>query len=312
MIISASRRTDIPAFYSEWFITRLKERQFLIPNPFNPKQVSTIVFSPGQVECIVFWTKNPAPLLGHLEKIDTLGYLYYFQFTVTAYDRKIEKNLPPKEVIIQAFKRLSDRIGPDRVIWRYDPVLMTQTIDNGYHREMFAHMAHTLRGYTYTCITSFIDMYKKCKKNMRSINTITMDKQQKHSLLCHLKETAEDNGMTLRTCAEEGTYDDVGVLPAKCIDDALISRILGEDIAVPKDISQREKCRCVESIDIGAYNTCTHHCLYCYANHSQDVVRKNIDKHDVNGPLLVGRTTGEEKICARKIRSHRVKQRRLC
>ena len=169
MILSASRRTDIPAFYADWFLNRLREGSVLVRNPMNYHQVSEVKLTPENVDCIVFWTKNPSRLLEKLPEIDNLGYRYYFQFTLNPYDRSIEENLPEKNVLVETFKRLSDQCGPQKVIWRYDPIFVGGDYPVQYHAEQFDHLARQLNGYTEKCIFSFLDPYAKIQKAIRQL-----------------------------------------------------------------------------------------------------------------------------------------------
>lgn len=311
MIISASRRTDIPAFYSDWFINRLKEGFLLVRNPFNSKQISNISLSPNVVDCIVFWTKNPSVLIGKLPEIDRLGYKYYFQFTVTSYDTSIEKNVPAKRNIIKTFQKLSDLIGSEKVLWRYDPILLTTKYNIEYHIKWFEYIAENLSRYTNKCIISFVDMYKKCERNMKDVNIKGIDDNLKKHIASNLSEIATRYDISMESCAEAILLDNFGVKAGKCIDDQLISKIIGEQLSVEKDKSQRHECGCVDSIDIGSYNTCRHGCKYCYANFNEKTVSNNCSKHDVNSPLLVGNVTGSEKITDRKMVSFSPKQQSL-
>ena len=165
MILSVSRRTDIPAFYSDWFFNRMKEGFVYVRNPMNIHQVSRITLSPEVVDCIVFWSKNPRPMLDRLGELK--DYMYYFQYTINAYDQGLEAGVPRKEGIINTFKVLSEAIGPKRVIWRYDPILLTETLDKDYHINYFEELAKRLEGYTNTCVISFVDLYKKTQRNLR-------------------------------------------------------------------------------------------------------------------------------------------------
>jgi len=308
MIISASRRTDIPAFYSKWFINRLKEGFVFVRNPFNANQVSKIELSPDNVDCIVFWTKNPQPLVPKLKEIDDLGFKYYFQFTLNSYDTTLEQKLPQKKLLINTFKKLSDIIGQNKVIWRYDPVLLTANFNFEYHEKWFKYIAEELHGHTKKCIISFIDMYKKCERNMKGIHLKQISDQDKIIISKKLSAIAFDNGMIMESCAEKLLLSSYGVCPGKCIDDKLISKINGQEINIVKDKSQRHECSCVTSIDIGAYNTCKHECKYCYANFSRKAVENNCANHDDNSPLLTGNLTGDEKISKKKMFSLRKRQ----
>jgi len=302
MIISASRRTDIPAFYSEWFVNRLREGFLYVKNPFNANQISEITLSPDLIECIVFWSKNPKPLLNRLSAIDNLGYRYYFQFTVTAYDQTVERYVPKSKEIIKVFAELSEKIGRDKVIWRYDPIFLSNKFNESYHLKWFEYLANKLSSYTNKCIISFIDMYKKCKSNMKDIKLTEFPMEKKIEIAQKMVGIASAYGLIIESCAEDIDLSQVGINHGKCIDDRLISKIIGINYTIPKDKSQRDECGCVESIDIGTYNTCLHACKYCYANYSQKTVQKNVKLHYKLAPLLIGQLTGEEKITKRIIK----------
>jgi DNA repair photolyase len=311
MIISASRRTDIPAFYSDWFVNRLNKGFLYVKNPFNANQISNIKLSPEIIECIVFWTKNPKKMLNKLKAIDDFGYKYYFQFTVTSYDESIEKNVPRKKEIINTFKKLSDKIGPDKVIWRYDPIFITDKFNIEYHIKWYEYLAKNLNGYTDRCIISFIDMYKKCERNLKEINVEQADISQKRLLAKEFSNTAHSFNLNIETCAEETEFKEEGINPGKCIDDILISKIINSPLSINKDKTQRQECGCVQSVDIGSYNTCRHGCKYCYANYSRKSVENNCSVHDKYSPLITGNLTGKETIIERKIINNFLKQQTL-
>jgi DNA repair photolyase len=299
MIISASRRTDIPAFYSDWFIERIRKGYLYVRNPFNRKQVSDISLSKDVVDCIVFWTKNPTPLMNRLFALK--GYLYYFQYTLNPYNRKIEKNVPDKEKGIDCFKRLSDEIGPDKVIWRYDPIFYYNEFSFDDHIKTFLEMNKVLEGYTDRCVISFLDVYKKCERNMKPIPFKTLDKVDMLKIARYFTEISNRHGIKIETCAEEIDLSNYGIRKGKCIDDVLISKISGKDLIVKKDKTQRDICGCVDSIDVGMYNTCKHNCLYCYANFDNNAVLKNTEKHDSKSPLICGNLNGDEKVTKRNM-----------
>ncbi|UCH94634.1 MAG: DUF1848 domain-containing protein [Candidatus Aminicenantes bacterium] len=298
MIISASRRTDIPAFYSQWFFNRLNQGFVMVRNPFNPQLVNKIPLNPGLIDCIVFWTKNPRKMMNQLDQLK--GYHYYFLFTITSYGPELEKHLPPKDEVIETFIELSSGIGKEKVAWRYDPVLINDSIDDNYHYHHFDSIARRLSGYTERCIISFLDMYKKCEKNLKGFNIKELAQKEMVRLAGMLSRVAEKYHIEMVTCAEEVDLSPVGIRHGKCIDDKLISRIIGYPLEVNKDKHQRKTCCCVESIDIGAYNTCGHICLYCYANFDEQVVRKNQARHNPGSPLLLGNLSTEDKIVEKK------------
>ena len=202
MIISASRRTDIPAFYSDWFFNRVKEQFVYVPNPMNIHQVSKVSLKPEVVDCIVFWTKNPKPMLNQLNKLK--DYKYYFQFTLNSYGKDIEVNLPSKNnELIPTFKRLSDTIGPQRVIWRYDPILLNKKYTIQYHLEYFNKLAYKLSSYTNTCTISFIDFYRHASRNLKGLELEVLSYESKIKLAKGLADIAKQYGINLTACAED-------------------------------------------------------------------------------------------------------------
>ena len=198
MIISASRRTDIPAFYAPWFFNRLQEGYLLVPNPFDPRTLSRISLGRDVVDCIVFWTKNPAPMLPRLGELS--GYNYYFQYTLNPYGADLEKHLPPLEKRIETFKRLSDKVGRDRVVWRYDPILTNAACDVDFHCEAFARIAHALRDHTTTCMLGFIDHYRHVRGVLgaRGIGPLQRDEIQRMAV--SFRRTVASTPIALKTC----------------------------------------------------------------------------------------------------------------
>lgn len=300
MILSVSRRTDIPNYYSEWFLNRIKEGFLYVRNPMNPRQVSRIAISPELVDCIVFWTKNPEPMLGRLEEI--ADYKYYFQFTLTGYGQDIEKNVPhKKEKMIPIFQRLSRQIGKERVIWRYDPIIFTEKYTAEYHLKAFGQIAAALEGYTNKCVISFVDMYAKNRKAMQTLKMQEKSVAELKEFACELSRIARENNMQIASCAERIDLTECGIVHNSCIDKNLIEEIIGCKLKATKDKNQRTECGCVESIEVGTYNTCKNGCVYCYANHSPESVMTNCRAYDVNSPILCGRITEEDNITERKV-----------
>lgn len=303
VIISASRRTDIPSFYSDWLFRRLAEGYLYVKNPMNPNQVSEILLNQDTVDCFVFWTKDPGPMMEKLSILDRLGYPYYFQFTLTPYGRDVEPGLRGKEDLVRTFRELSKRLGPERVIWRYDPILLSPVYTREFHYEWFSRLCGGLEGYTDTCVISFLDMYQKIRKNMKTIETSAITRDDMAALAGFMGHAAKGYGISVRTCSEEVCLDEFGIQKGRCIDDRLITRLVQSPLDVKKDDTQREACGCVKSVDIGAYHTCGHGCRYCYANFSQAQAEANLRLHDPGSPLLLGRLTGKERITVRDMRS---------
>ncbi len=293
MIVSVSRRTDIPAFYSDWFFRRLEEGYALVKNPVSPHQVSKVGLTAGEVDCFVFWTKNPAPMLGRLERL--CGYMYYFQYTLTPYGNDIEKNIPTAGEAVKTFKRLSEMIGNNRLIWRYDPILINKKYTAEYHLESFARMAASLEGYTKRCVISFLDIYRKIKKNMEKAGAEDILPAQMYYLAKELHSIAKNHGMKIFTCSENIDLSAYGVEHGSCIDPDLISELLGCRVTACRDKNQRPSCGCVQSVDIGAYNTCPGGCIYCYANSGV------ISRYIPGSPMLCGETEPGDIIKVRKM-----------
>jgi DNA repair photolyase len=286
MIISASRRTDIPSYYSEWFFNRIKEKSVCVRNHFNTRQISVINLDPELVDCIVFWSKNPKPMIDKLQLIN--DYKYFFQFTLNPYEQDIEARLPPKAEIIETFKKLSDLIGLQRVIWRYDPILINSKYNVAYHIEKFEKLANILKGYTEKVTISFIDFYKKIMEKINLLEINEVSTEGKNIIAQKFSEIAKSNNFSIDTCAEDIDLSGYGITNARCIDDRLISKITGCNLLVEKDKNQRLECGCVKSIDIGEYNSCSNGCVYCYANYSNNTVENNFRKHIQESPLLIG------------------------
>ena len=226
MIISASRRTDIPAFYSEWLVNRLKEGFALVRNPRNYHQLSRIALTPEQVEGIVLWTKNPAPMLDRLPALK--DYVYYFQFTLTPYGRDVEPGLPDKDrVMIPVFQELSRRIGRERVVWRYDPIFFGRTHTPQWHLQRFHEMAARLSGYTEECVISFLDYYRNTQKQMEGLGLVELASEERTVFLRKLAQAAAGYGLRLKACAEDPSFRALGILPSSCVDAARLERVRG-------------------------------------------------------------------------------------
>jgi len=301
LIISASRRTDIPAFYSEWLFNRLKEGFALVRNPMNYHQVSRINLSKEVVDCIVFWTKDPGKMIPCLDSLK--DYNYYFQYTLNPYDQTIECNVLRKTELIKSFIELANKLGSHRVIWRYDPIIISDLITKEYHYHYFDYIASRLSGYTERCVISFLDLYKKTERNMKGKNVKEPRQDDIIEIAGKLVEIAAVYKIKVETCSEGIELGSIGINHGKCIDDELISRIIGVDITVDQDKNQRKECGCVSSIDIGAYNTCHHYCAYCYANTNKPLVQKNKTLHDPRSPLLLGRLEEKDRIYEREAKS---------
>lgn len=297
-IISASRRTDIPAFYAQWFMERVRRGFFHRVNPFNPRQVRRVSLKPEDVDTIVFWTKNPGPLLPSLAELDDRGFSYYFQFTLNPYGHPFEPNLPPLGERIETFRTLGAMIGPGRVVWRYDPLILSSLTPPEYHRELFGRTATELRGSTGRIMFSFLDFYGKAKSRLSAIERdrgiVFHDirgeefRNGRWELLKEMRACAAENGMELYSCAEEEELEGIGIRHGHCIDAGLVRELSGSSAPLSRDRHQRRECGCAVSVDVGMYNSCPFRCAYCYANASPKVIAANLKKHAPKGSALIG------------------------
>ena len=295
VIVSASRETDVPAFYSGWFLSRLKDGWCDWKNAYNGV-VYRVSFE--RTRLIVFWSKNPRPMLERLDEVEALGFRnYYFQFTLNDYvSEGLEPNVPPVAERIDTFRRLADRIGKERVIWRFDPLLLMNAISSDKLLEKIANIGRQLNGYTEKLVFSFIDIssYRKVQKNLSGLNCREFTPAEQASFAERLSRLNAELGLELATCGELADLSAYGVKHNKCVDDDLMMRLFHDDAELmdfigaeydmfngwqikksKKDKGQRKACGCIVSKDIGMYNTCPHLCKYCYANFSDDVVMRN-------------------------------------
>lgn len=307
MIISASRRTDLPCFYAEWLVNRLQAGFVWVRNPMNGHQVSEVSLSPEVVDGLVLWTKNPLPLLSHLEALPDCP--YYFQFTLTPYAKVLEPGLPEKQsVLIPAFQALAKRLGRERVIWRYDPIFFSPRYTAEVHVQCFARMAAQLAGYTEECTVSFLDYYRNTARRMRLHRVVQETAAERFDLMARFAEIAQRYGLALTTCAETQDFSALGIGHAHCIDKERLERLGGVSLKLVKDKHQRPACGCVESIDIGAYHSCVNGCAYCYATSSRARAQKNRQLHDPTSPLLFGSLGPEDVVKPRRMTSCRQAQ----
>ncbi len=302
MIVSVSRRCDIPSYFGKWFINRLDDGYVLVVNPYNNKQYSKISLAKEHVDIFIFWTKNPIPFMKYLPIIDKLGYPYYFEYTITPYGKDLEINLPDKDILLDAFITLSKKLGKNRVVWRYDPIIINDKYTIEYHHRMFEYMAKKLNGYCNRCIISFVDNYKNVQRNMGENPASRFCEKEMYALTSLIAPIARQYDIVLVTCSEKIDLDILGVQHGACIDKYHIESILEIAVETIKD-NQRQECRCLQCVDIGTYNSCNHGCVYCYANNNMDVVKQNIMIHDPNANTLIGKVSDDDTVIERKMKS---------
>ena len=265
-----------------------------VVNPFNRRQVSRIALTPDQVDCIVFWTKDPAPMLSRLDALK--DYKYYVQVSITPYGHDVEANLRPKPAIISTVQELAGRLGRERVVWRYDPILLNDSYTIAGHLDWFEKSLASLAPWVERCVFSFIDLYAKAKKNTQGLQLHELSEEEMHELAAGLSDIAKGSGVRLQTCSEAVDLAQYGIGHGACIDGELVERITGKTLGVGRAKTQRPLCNCVESFDIGQYDTCIHGCRYCYANASLERARQGFDCHKPNSSVITGHLLGDEHI----------------
>ena len=250
VILSASRRTDIPAFFSSWFVNRMREGYVMVRNPMNYHQVSKVDLSPDFIDCVVFWTKNAKPIIPFMEEI-AKTYPFYFQYTLNAYGKDLERNIPELPDKIRTLRTLSETIGKERIVWRYDPIVLSDEYDIDWHLKSFEKLAEALSEHVDRCVFSFLDIYPKIKRNISTCNARVCNGEDMVFLAKGMAEIGRRNDLRLSTCAEMVDLDEYGIMHNKCIDPERISKITGSEMNAGKDKNQRPECGCVESVDIG-------------------------------------------------------------
>lgn len=288
-IISASRRTDIPAFYGNWFMDRIREGYCTYPNPLYPKQIHRVDLTPDAVAGIVFWTRNAKPMLRHLDELSRRGYCFYFLYTVVNYPRSVDPRSPSYASAAETMRRLADGLGRNRVVWRYDPVILNSTgVDLTWHKENFGRLLGVIGGVTSKVILSVVDPYKKTTRRLGDeTDGVHYAPAEYLDLLRWMVHSARSAGLAAQSCAEE-LLDVDGLTPGPCIDADLIADLSGDRVSRAHH-KQRPGCLCHRSVDIGVNNTCGFGCAYCYATSDHARALENVRRHRSDWPCLAGR-----------------------
>lgn len=292
MILQTGMRTDIPAFYSKWFLNRIREGYVLVRNPYDPSSVTRYDINPEVVDLIAFCTKNPAPMLPHLDILKEYG--QYWFVTITPYGKEIEPNVPDKAEVIESFKVLSEILGINCAGWRYDPIFITDKYNIDFHLSAFEKMAGELCDCTDRCIISFIDIYKKVSRNFPEARALTQS--ERLTIGKAFAEIGKKYNIEIVSCAEGNELSEFGVNINGCLTKSVYEKALGISLDIPKRRSPRSECACFLGNDIGAYDTCMHLCKYCYANTDPYAVRQNRKLHDPFSPFLIGNSQSGDKI----------------
>ena len=292
-IVSVSRRTDIPALYSDWFFNRLSDGYCRVTNPFNAHQVKRVSLTPADVKAFVFWSKNPQPMMDHLSILDDNNYQYLFLFTLNNYPAWLEANIPDLAERTNTFRQLSGYIGADRTVWRYDPIIFTAKLDIDYHNRVFESLCRQLTGLTRRVIISYFDPYgfavNRMKKAIPDDDSLLPSEdavKQIRGQSSDLSEIAAMYNIQIQSCVEKEELTGPGITPGACIDSTQINNLFASDLPGKIDSSQRTGCLCAKSIDIGVYDTCNHGCSYCYAVKSERTVQRNVLLHNAGSNSL--------------------------
>ena len=285
MIINTGGRTDTVQYYTEWLLRRFEEGYVLSRNPLFPNKVTRYELTPDTVDCVVFCSKNYNTILPHLHKI-TDRFNTYFHYTITAYGKDIEPGVPSIEESMETLIELSEQVGRQRVAWRYDPVLLTKDYTIERHLETFERMAKILAPHIDRCIFSFVEMYKKLEVNMPEL--IPLTERDKDTLARGLGELAGRYGITIQTCGTNGDFTRYGIHSSGCMTLDILGGANGIVFKNRKHKGPRQGCGCIETRDIGAYDTCPNGCKYCYANKNPGAASQNYKLHDPASPLLLG------------------------
>lgn len=304
MILSVSRRTDIPCHYAEWFMERVRDGFVFCRNPRRPSQISRIPITPDCVDAIVFWTKDPGPLVPYLDELDSRGFRYYFQVTLTPYGKDLEPGLREKREILADVCRLGKRVGKRGLVWRYDPVLFTPHYTLSWHEHAFAALCRVMAPFTDQVTISFLDEYR----GMRHSGLHAPSNEEMERFASFAGETAALAGLSVRACSEKGDYSRYGILPASCIDEKRLCDLVGAPLKLSHDNGQRENCGCYKSVDIGAYDTCPNGCIYCYANSHFSLLARNLSRYRLKSPLLCSGLLPDDRIIEKSYTSDRIQQ----
>ncbi|WP_294427620.1 DUF1848 family protein [uncultured Treponema sp.] len=293
MLIFSSGRTDIPAFYSEWFLNRIRDGFVDVRNPYYSEQVARYKLTPDVVDCLVFCTKNPAPMIPHLEELKSKKMGLYFFVTITPYEKDVEPNVPEKEQVLDSFIEMSKILGKDQVCWRYDPIFTDEKYSVSFHIKAFRKMAEKLRGTTDRCMISFIDLYEKTKKNFPGIKEVS--EQDQKFLAQSFSRIGFENDIKIESCAEKLDLTAYGVEQGACVSRQIVEKASGIHLLAKAGKSNlRKHCICLPTTDIGAYNSCPHLCKYCYANYDKRLVEKNFARHNPNSTFLLGESKPDD------------------
>lgn len=292
MILNTGLRTDIPGFFSEWFYNRIEEGFVYVRSPYAKNLIYSYKLDPELIDCIIFCTKNPKPMFNNLHKIDEFN--QYWHITITPYEKDMEPNVPPVDEVIESFKHLSLKLGKESVSLRYDPIFINEKYTLERHIESFEYIADELSDYTQEAIISFIDLYEKTKRNFTNVREV--NQEERLEIGKEFAKIGKKNNIIIKTCVEGTELDKFGLDSSGCMTKEVIERAINKTLNIPKQKARNGECYCLLNNDIGAYNTCNHGCLYCYANSNKKLVLRNMKLHDPKSPIVIGEIKENDQI----------------
>ncbi|MDE7214075.1 MAG: DUF1848 domain-containing protein [Anaeroplasmataceae bacterium] len=302
MIINTGQRTDIPAFYSKWFMNRIRQGYVYVRNPYYPSLVTKFSLTPDVVDVIGFCTKNPRPMLEYLDELKPFGQFWYV--SITGFEKDLEPNVPTIDQVIEDFKYLSSKVGKNAVGFRYTPIIVNEKYTVKRHIETFKYITEKLEGYTTLSVFGFIDLYDKLKRNHPELKDAT--DEEKIYIAKEFSKIAKEHHMELRLCSKEKWLKDYGIDIDGCMRLEDYERSINSKLKIKQKMQARKGyCACYLSNDIGTYNSCLHLCSYCYANGNKNHVMNNYKKHDDNSPFLIGHLEPNDKVKEAKQESYK-------
>ena len=303
MILNTGLRTDIPGFFSEWFYNRIDEGFVYVRSPYAKNLVYSYQLKPELIDCIIFCTKNPKPMFKDLDKISQFN--QYWHITITPYEKEVEPNVPPADEVIESFKYLSDKLGKENVSLRYDPIFINDKYTLEKHMESFEYIVESLSDYTTEAIISFIDLFEKTKRNFPDVKEVNQN--ERLAIGKEFARIGKKHNIKVKTCAEGTELNKFGIDSTGCMTREVIERVIKQDLKINKKKARNGQCDCLLNNDIGAYNSCNHGCLYCYANANKRLVERNLKLHDPKSPILIGEIRENDNIKVMKQESFIVK-----
>lgn len=298
MFINVGGRTDITNYYSDWLMNRIREGYALSRNPFYPNKIYKYKLTPDVVDCIIFCTKNPEPMLDKIDEIRSRGFHVFFYVTITSYGKDMEPGVPDYRHMISVFQKLSDIVSKNNIGWRYDPVLITEKYTVEHHIKCFDEMAKKLAPCTNFCIFSFVELYKKLSYTFPELRAVTPD--EKKILLSAFGRISQKYNLRLQTCGDTMDYSEYGIARSGCITAPIMAKAIGQDLKSIALSPSRRGCGCLPNNDIGAYDTCPNGCKYCYATKDAALAVKNYQRHNPASPPLIGEAGPADEIIEAK------------